>query len=106
MQKILKILLQSLQDKGGEYSGRLLTACLCAFMLVAMLAVSVAGKPAPEYMFWGFLGLLATILGLDVSENVQAMKGLFSRYPAGIPPGCADMQPQPEFTNPNPRENA
>ena len=70
VKKIIEFLKGTFKDKLQNPSGRELTVFLFVLIVIASwIAEQFFGRHIPEFMFWGFISLIAAGLGFYTFEN-------------------------------------
>ncbi len=76
-QELRPLFIQSFQDESGRISGKSISAFVCvASVLFAWFVAILYSKDhiAPEYFFWGVLGLITSLYGIKEVGKVMGAK--------------------------------
>lgn len=71
------LLIQSFEDENGRISGKSISAFVCVIAVIMGWFIAILYSPtheAPEYYFWGILGLISALYGIKEIGRVATSK--------------------------------
>lgn len=71
------LLIQSFEDETGRISGKSISAFVCVIAVIMGWFIAILSSPkheAPEYYFWGILGLISALYGIKEIGRVATSK--------------------------------